>query len=160
MEDKNILVPLGGERMRKGGAEWVCAWRWNKDVRALLLFVLCVSQIAAASFWAKLPGAIWQKVQITRWRQPLQTPCCEVKSKNISHISSSLTPSLRDSSSSFCSSCQAFCKCVDSGAWKSGDHDNRTKTKDETSYCRNSQTFDLLWPQKKRLLTLNWASLY
>lgn len=34
----------------------------------------------------KLPGKMWQKVQIMSWRQPLQTCCCEVRNISPPHL--------------------------------------------------------------------------
>lgn len=92
MEDKNIFVPLGWERMRVGGAGGVRAWMCVEMKQKVFfvffsvnVFLVCLCVCARARlqqwhrFWAKLPGKKWQKVQITSWRQLLQTTCCEVK---------------------------------------------------------------------------------
>lgn len=79
-------------REGEGGRGWRCV-RMNvcgDEARGLVFFsckcvsglfvCLCTDDAATvASFWAKLPGKMWQKVQITSWRQLLQTTCCEVK---------------------------------------------------------------------------------
>lgn len=68
MEDKNIFVPLGGERMRRGGAGCVRGDEMRMQEFFFFLFFvavnvcaflgcLCTSEIATAlPFGAKLPG--------------------------------------------------------------------------------------------------------
>lgn len=60
---------------------------FSADGFQVRLCVVCAGEAAAAtSFWAKLPGKMWQKVQITSWRQPLPTSCCEVKNISPPHL--------------------------------------------------------------------------
>ena len=94
MEDKNIFVPLGGEREREDEeGRGVCRRKKKQDAR---VFFLLLSLDGFFRAWARLrekkktsSAKCDKKVRCASRRQPLQTSCCEVKNTSPPHLCSS-----------------------------------------------------------------------